>query len=469
MTDGVPEKPTIPADRARTGAFQADPRQALTRTLRRIYDLGLTTTSGGNLSVVDSEGTLWITPAGCDKGRLRPDQIIPLERSGRAQRAADGRTSTAPAIRPSSELPFHRAVYAVRPDVRAIVHAHPVSIVAFSLIGQAPDTRVSARWHATCGRVGWAAYARPGSDALGRRIADSFREGADCVVLENHGVVIGGRTLRQAFERLESLDLCARALLHARNLARECPLAEEELALHDRKADPRAPEHIPDRPATDEEASLRHGLCALAKRAREKRLMTSCDGILSARRSNGSFLLTPAALPRAGPEPADLLCLDLGGRTTAGSADPAEAALHRALYLAHPEVRAILHGFPEHASGFSVAGLPLPSRTIPESYLVIRDPASIAYRTSRTDPGEVAQQIGPETPTALIRNDGVLVLGRDLLDAFDRLEVLEATAAAVLSSRLLGELRPLTEDQLGDLREAFFPLGGFGGTRDPEP
>lgn len=139
-------------------------REELAQTLRRIYELDLTTTSGGNLSLRDEGGGIWITPAGVDKGELRPDQVVHVEASG-------GSESAHP---PSSELPFHRAIYAARSELRAVVHAHPVSLVAFSIARQIPDTRILADAHARCGPVGFAPYARPGSSALGECVAEVF-------------------------------------------------------------------------------------------------------------------------------------------------------------------------------------------------------------------------------------------------------------------------------------------------------
>ena len=71
--------------------------------------------------------------------------------------------------------------------------------------------------------------------------------------------------------------------------------------------------------------------------------------------------------------------------------------------------------------------------------------------------------LGPDRPVTLIQNDGAITLGSGVLDAFDRLEVLEATAAAVIASRPLGELTSMRDDQIAELRERFFPNGGFEG------
>ena len=106
------------------------PRDEILRTMERIYRYRMTTTSGGNISIRDEDGSIWITPARLDKGSLRRDDIVRVGPDG----AIEG------PHRPSSEFPFHRAVYQGRPDLRGIVHAHPVALVAFSICRKVPDT-----------------------------------------------------------------------------------------------------------------------------------------------------------------------------------------------------------------------------------------------------------------------------------------------------------------------------------------
>jgi L-fuculose-phosphate aldolase len=430
------------------------PREELARTLRQIYDLDLTTTSGGNLSLRDDDGAIWITPAGIDKGELRPDQVARVE-------GPNDVDSSPPA---SSELPFHRAIYATRSDLRAVVHAHPVSLVAFSIAQAVPDTRVSAHAHALCGSVGFAPYALPGSRELGEGIAAVFSKGFDCIVLENHGVVVGGTTLRQAFERLEALDLSARTILRARTVGVERLLSSEQLAFA------RPPESgviaTESTSVSDEERVLRESLCAIARRAHSKRLMTSTQGTLSARLATDAFLLTPTSIPLDCLVPGDLL---REGLAHSGGDEPdPRVALHAALYRAHPEVHAVAHGVGVNAAGFSAAGVSLPSRTIPESFILVREPVSIPFSATHLDPESVATLLGPDSPAGLVQNDGALTLGVSVLDAFDRLEVLEATAAAVIASRSLGELTVMNDEQISELRDAYFPTGGLRGTAPEE-
>ena len=129
------------------------PREQLVTIMERIYGYGMTTTSGGNLSILDENGDLWITPAGIDKGNLKPQDIICVKPDG---------TMVGP-HKPSSEYPFHRAIYEKRPDFRAIVHAHPPALVSFSIARKIPKTDIIPQAHAVCGEVGYAPYRLPGS------------------------------------------------------------------------------------------------------------------------------------------------------------------------------------------------------------------------------------------------------------------------------------------------------------------
>lgn len=159
------------------------PREQLVTIMRRVYGYGMTTTSGGNISILDESGDIWITPGGIDKGGLVEADIVRM----RGDTVVEG---THP---PSSEYPFHRAIYSRRPDIRAVLHAHPAALVAFSLVRRIPDTSIIPQARSVCGAVGYAPYAIPGSEELGRNLAEAFARGFDSVLLENHGVATGVR------------------------------------------------------------------------------------------------------------------------------------------------------------------------------------------------------------------------------------------------------------------------------------
>src|SRR6201989_1204511 len=216
------------------------PRDEIMQTMERIYRYRMTTTSGGNLSIREPDGTVWVTPARVDKGSLRREDIVRVLPDG----------STEGLHPPSSELPFHQMIYAARPDVRGVVHAHAVALVAFSITGQAPDTRLFHQSRHVCGPVVFAPYALPGSDDLGKSIAHTFPRGFACVVLENHGVAIGGESLEQAFQKFETLEFTAKTVIKARPLGDVRYLSEEELEL--RAQVPPLEEFEPEQPSSRE-------------------------------------------------------------------------------------------------------------------------------------------------------------------------------------------------------------------------
>jgi L-fuculose-phosphate aldolase len=418
------------------------PADRLVAAMERIYSYRMTTTSGGNLSIRDEEGTVWITPARIDKGALRREDIVAVR--------ADG--TVAGKHKPSSELPFHLGIYGVRPDLRAIVHAHPVALVAFSICGKTPDTGVFPKSHAICGRVGFAGYALPGSRLLGERIAAVFADGPSCVMLENHGVVVGGENFQEAFTRFETLEFTAKTLIKAGALGGAKILDPQRVALAEAR---RAPENsfVPG-PASCRERALRRELCDFVRRGYKQRLLISSQGTFSARLNEREFLMTPAGTDRASLQPANLVLAGPEG-TEAGKTASRALPLHEALYRRHPTVAAIVMATPVNATAFAVSNEILDTRTIPESYIFLRDVGTIPFENVYGDPSTFAELARPDFPVSLLENDGVMVLGTSLLDVFDRLEVLESTAEAVINSRPLGAVRPMGADVIDELVREF--------------
>jgi L-fuculose-phosphate aldolase len=419
------------------------PRDEIMAAMERIYRFRMTTTSGENLSLRDEEDQVWITPARMDKGALRREDIVCVRSDGKAEGAHP----------PSSELPFHRAIYAARRDIRAVVHAHPVALVAFSACGQVPDTRLFHHAFGVCGRVGFAAYALPGSEKLGRHIAEAFRRGHDAVVLQNHGVVCGGPDLQAAFERFETLEFTARTFLSARALGEVRVLSEAQLARARRAFTP-LPEFDPP-PPTARERELRRQLCDFVRRGYRQRLMISTEGSFSVRLDSEAFLITAYQVDRSRIDLDDVV-LVRRGRREKGKRPSRASRVHAALYARHAAVGAAVNAYTVHATAFSVAGAALTARTIPESYVVLRDVPTLPFGVQFGDGAEVADRVGPRRPVALLENDGALVTGATILEAFDRLEVLEATAESLVLARALGEVAPMNDRVIRELRAAFF-------------
>ena len=418
------------------------PADRLVAAMERIYSYRMTTTSGGNLSIRDEDGTVWITPARVDKGALRREDIVAVR--------ADG--SVEGSRKPSSELPFHQGIYRVRPDLHAVVHAHPVALVAFSICGKSPDTRLFPKSHAICGEVGFAGYALPGSRLLGELIAGVFASGPSCVMLENHGVVVGGENFQEAFTRFETLEFTAKTLIKAGALGGARVLDEKRIALAEARRIP-GKSFLPGT-ASCRERALRRELCDFVRRGYKQRLLISSEGTFSARLNEREFLITPAGADRASLQPADLVLAGPDG-TEAGKTPSRALPLHEALYRRHPSVEAVVMATPVNATAFAVSDEILDTRTIPESYIFLRDVGTIPFEAVYGEPGAFAGLTRPDFPVSLLENDGVMVLGSSLLDAFDRLEVLESTAEAIINSRPLGPVRPMGEEVIAELVREF--------------
>ena len=411
--------------------------------MERIYGHDMTTTSGGNISVRDENGDVWMTPARVDKGSLCARDIVRIKPDG----TRDGIHP------PSSECPFHLSIYAVRPDIHAIIHAHPGALVSFSICGQVPDTRVFPEAWNVCGKVAFAPYAVPGSERLGENIAQLFAAGSrpHCVMLENHGVVVGGRKLATAFARFETLEFTAQTLIAARQLGEVRYLEEEEI----QSLPPRKP--LPEcgsLPPNSHEKELRKEICDFVHRAYAHRLMTSTWGSFSARIDTASFLVTPYRVDRSELTIGDLVVVR-DGRCAQGLPPSRAVLLHEAIYRAHPEINAVVNALPIHASAFSVSAVMLDTRTIPESFLFLKDVPKIPFEELTGDITGIAAMVGPKNPVALLEHNGALVAGRSVLDAFDRLEVLEATATAIVRSRALGAVTPMSGAVIEELLAAF--------------
>ena len=303
-----------------------------------------------------------------------------------------------------------------------------------------------------CGKVGFAPYALPGSEQLGARIAESFAEGCDSVILENHGVVVGAEALPNAFQRFEAFEFAAKTIIKGRQLGNVQYLDEEKLdsainrTVHLETFSPDLP--------TAHELELRRELCRFIRRGCRQRLLISTEGSFSARLGEDEFIITPTQQDRESVEEGDLVLVRKGIRESGKKASRAVHA-HRAIYQKHSHVQAIAFAHPVNATAFSVTESHFDARTIPESYVFLRDVERVPYGIQYLEDGSIAGHLSKASPAAILANDGVVVTGTSILDAFDRLEVLESTAEAVINSRAIGEVSSMGEDVINELKEAF--------------
>ena len=418
------------------------PRDLLVMIMARIYKFGMTTTSGGNLSIKDENGDVWITPSAIDKGSLTARDIVCVK--------ADG--SFEGIHKPSSEYPFHLAIYKERPDLKAVVHAHPPALVSFSIVRKIPDTKIIPQAHHVCGPVGYATYELPGSEALGKSIANIFSSGFNVVIMENHGTVVGGEDIFTAYQRFETLEFCARTIINANSIGKVKFLSEEQ-ALMMKRNDNMLPE-LSNYTSGTYEKELRQEVVKVARRAYEQRLIISTYGTFSARLSKDDFLITPYGKDRYYLELEEIVLISNGKREP-GKLPSRSVRLHHRIYQEHPDINAIISAQSPNATAYCVTGKKMDTRTIPESYILLRDIPLIPYGDQFQEGREISQQVSKVAPILLLENDSMLVTGGSLLETFDRLEVAEFSAGSLTQSYHLGDLVPINEKEISDLKSKF--------------
>ena len=419
------------------------PADQLVMFMQRIYDKGLTTTSGGNLSIMDTDGNIWITPASVDKGTLTRKDIVCVHPDG---------TTEGP-HKPSSELPFHASVYKMRPDLKAVLHAHPAALVAFSIVRKIPNLDMMPSLRRICKDVQIATYGVPGSEDLGDKIGKVFASGCDIAMLENHGVCIGAQDMFTAFQRFETLNYAAELDIVASKLGYAQPLTKEQQQYAITNYHTKMDDFIP-RQHTSEDLSARRDMITLIHRSYRQGLFTATHGTYSVRLSDGSFIITPFGKDRYYIGEDDLVRVK-GGMKELGKVPSRAVGLHQKIYEAHPEIRAVLLAHPVHAMAFAVTDAKFDPRTIPESYILLRDVKRLPYGKIYTHQEETAKDFTVSCPAIMVDNECVIVTGESLLQAFDRLEVMESTAHSIINSMAIGNIVHISQEEVNDLKVAF--------------
>lgn len=420
------------------------PAEQITLIIGMIYRSGMTTTSGGNLSILDDNGDIWITPAGIDKGSLTPKDIMCVK--------ADG-TIIGP-HKPSSEYPFHRALYKMRPGLHSVIHAHPPGLVTFSITHQVPDTSILPQALGVCGPVGFAPYALPGSELLGEKIAGEFAKNPDykAVIMENHGVVLMGEDIADAYQRFETLELCARTILNANTLGTPRYLTEKQIQ-HHTQAIHNSFQHFMNVEHPSDERAIRTEICEVVRRACRQGLMSSSYGTASIRWRGDDFLITPANVQRWDLEPNDIVQVK-DGMIEAGKTASRSVALHYEIYKRNPKINSIILTQTPSLMGYCCTEEKFDVRTIPESWIFLQDVPKFPFGSQYDNLNALAEEFKVR-PCVMLENDSVIVTGDKLINTFDRLEVADFSARSLIMAAPVGKLNPITDSEIDELRVAF--------------
>src|SRR5512138_2492797 len=186
---------------------------------RRLYARGYAASNDGNISARLGDNRLLTTPKSVSKGFMTPDMMVIVDYDGK--KIAGDRDA-------SSELPMHLEIYRNRPDVNAVVHAHPPIATGFAVAGIPLTRAVLAEVVTTLGSIPIAEYATPSTSELPAAVA-RYIKAHDGMLLANHGALTVGGDLFSAYFKMETIEHFAKISLVARLLGRENLISREEV------------------------------------------------------------------------------------------------------------------------------------------------------------------------------------------------------------------------------------------------
>ena len=202
---------------------EEEARLAIVECGRILYERGLTTANDGNISIRLDERRVLLTPSGLCKGRMSPEDLLIVDFDGRVLvPAADSE------LHPSSETPMHLEAYRLRPDIRAVLHAHPVFATALTVAGMSLPDDVLPEVALTMGAVPVTAYAAPSSEEDAAVIRDLLPN-HDALLLRQHGSLTIGRNLDEALIHLERIEHVAQVYWRAKMLGEVKRIPPEEM------------------------------------------------------------------------------------------------------------------------------------------------------------------------------------------------------------------------------------------------
>jgi len=209
----------LPYSKALQMSEKAIFRKEIAYFMRRLYKRHLTSSSGGNISMRIGPDEILITPSQTDKARIKTKDIITLRLDGTYEKQN---------LSPSMESSIHLEIYKLRPDIQVIVHAHPVTATSFTVVHKPIRCDLTGESSALLGKPMLAAYALMGTEKLAMNVANSLIN-TNVVLMENHGIITVGRTLFEAFDRMEALENCARINVISGIIGKAIPLNAKQL------------------------------------------------------------------------------------------------------------------------------------------------------------------------------------------------------------------------------------------------
>lgn len=199
-----------------------NPKFQVAYYMRRLYERGFTTCSGGNISL-RNDNKIFITASQTDKSEIDENKIAVIN--------LDGENLT-PNIKPSMESILHLKIFQTREDIKAIIHAHPTVATAFSASSTEINTKLTGEIRALLGTPLRIPYFLMGTEKLAAEVAKSS-EKTNVIIMENHGIITLAENLQMAFERLELVEQASKITLITHLFGNKKEIPEKEITIID--------------------------------------------------------------------------------------------------------------------------------------------------------------------------------------------------------------------------------------------
>lgn len=206
--------------------------------------------------------------------------------------------------------------------------------------------------------------------------------------------------------------------------------------------------------------SLKKDIVEVGRRVYNRGYVASNDGNISARVDEKRVLITPTGVSKGFMRPEDIILVDLQGKVLAGNKKPSsEVFMHLRIYQERADINSVCHAHPVYATGFAVAGMALDQCVLPEVVVVLGSIPLVEYGTPGTDEfyTPVLKYL-KDHDAFLLANHGALTIGKDVFNAYHKMETIEHFAHIAFVAQQLGQVNVLSRDQvekLLDLRERF--------------
>jgi len=212
------------------------------------------------------------------------------------------------------------------------------------------------------------------------------------------------------------------------------------------------------------ERQLREDIVEVGRMMYEKNLAVATDGNISVRMSEGRILTTPSGVSKGHMAPEDLIVTNMKGKKLSGERNPSsEIRLHLAIYEKRADGMAVVHGHPPIATAFTIAGLSLAQCVIPEVVFTLGSIPTTDYATPTSEEGpKVIQDLIENHDAIVLDRHGAVTMGKDVFDAYRKLEKVEHCAEVTLAARQLGQVKTLTPDEIRRLMDVREDLGLTG-------